>query len=109
MLRSLPVTALALVFLSTACAAPRSSGSATTTPAAAGAEPRSGPVSGATPTAAQAGHAKSSLVCRYECPTGSNIPQRVCYTQDALDESAAAAQDALRRAIQQGTMEPIKD
>jgi hypothetical protein len=81
MLRSISTVALVVAFLSTACEAPRGSGSA----------------SGAANAAAPA----PPLVCRTERPTGSNIPRRVCYTQEELDQTILEAQDAHRRALSQ--------
>lgn len=76
----------ALAFL--ACAAPR--GSAPSSSAS--------PSSGAKVADAQS--SKPRLICRTERPIGSNIPQRICYTQEQLDDMSQAAQDAHRRAVQ---------
>ncbi|HEY6101451.1 MAG TPA: hypothetical protein VIW03_18580 [Anaeromyxobacter sp.] len=84
--------AVAALFLATACAAPRTG--ATSPSVAAG---------GAAQAPAKAESPKTSLVCRTERPTGSNIPRRVCYSQDDLDEMSQAAQDAHRRATQSAT------
>ena len=81
-MRSPMVAAFILALLSTACEAPRSSG----------------PASGAAPAAATA---DSALVCRTERPIGSNIPRRVCYTQEELDRTSLEAQDSFRRALSQ--------
>lgn len=76
----------ALAFL--ACAAPRGSAPSSSASPASGAQ------------AANAQSPKPQLICRTERPTGSNIPQRICYTQEELDAMSQAAQDAHRRAMQ---------
>lgn len=81
-MRPSPAVTLFLALVSTACEAPRSSG----------------PASGAAPTAATA---DSALVCRTERPTGSNIPKRVCYRQEELDQASLEAQDSFRRTLSQ--------
>lgn len=87
------IAAVAAALLATACAGTRG----TSTSAA----------SGSGPASAQPVAAKDQLICRYERPTGSNIPTRVCYTQEQLDEMSQATQDALRRATQTRA-QPIK-
>ncbi len=72
--------------LAAGCAAPRSSA----------------PSSSASAPLAQAAPAQSQpqLICRMERPTGSNIPQRVCRTQEEIDAMSLSAQDAIRKATQ---------
>jgi hypothetical protein len=89
MRRLIPSCALIATVLGIACAAPRSASSpAASTPGAVAKAPEV---------------AKDRLICRYERPTGSNIPERICYTQDQLDEMSRAAQDAARRSMSNST------
>jgi hypothetical protein len=83
------ILTLAVAFLAGACAAHRSS------------SPQSAPL--AAQTAADGKKAKPLVLCRTERPTGSNIMTRVCYTEEEVDTMDPAAQDLLRRQIQQGS------
>ncbi len=89
--------ALAISFLALACAG----SSRSTAPAA---------VQSASPgkSAEAAAPAKSPLICRTERPTGSNYPRRVCYREEDIEATRAAAQDAHRRAVSSGT-QPRRD
>ncbi len=97
MLRSLRIVAPALAFAVLACASSRSSTQRT---------------NGGSTSGAQAANSSTApaprLVCRTERPTGSNIPRRVCYSEEQLDEMSRAAQDAHRKATQSAA-QPVHD
>jgi hypothetical protein len=94
MRRLIHASVLAAALLDLACASPRSaSGSAASGASSAPAASTSSPQVAA----------KDRLICRYERPTGSNIPERICYTQEQLDEMSRAAQDAARRSMSNAT------
>jgi len=95
-------TAVASLAVILACAGPRSS--APPSAAAPDAAPRAD--ASAVPVKDTVKVADSQLICRMERPTGSNIPKRVCFTQDQLDAMRAAAGDAHRRATQQTHVSP---
>ncbi len=94
MSRTILAASTIAALLATGCAAPRSGAAASSTTGAPGAQTaRADP--------------KQQLICRTERPTGSNIPQRVCYTQEELDAKSLSAQDALRQATQ-NTVQTVK-
>jgi hypothetical protein len=97
MRRLIPSSVLAAALLALGCASSRS---------ASGSAASGAPVANA---ASPQPAAKDRLICRYERPTGSNIPERICYTQDQLDEMSRAAQDAARRSTSNAATVPRRD
>jgi hypothetical protein len=65
--------------------------------------------SAAAPQGATAKASAPNILCRIERPTGSNIMTRVCYSEEDIDALAPAAQEELRRALQQGSYQPIRN
>ncbi|HEY6002945.1 MAG TPA: hypothetical protein VIV57_08715 [Anaeromyxobacter sp.] len=89
-----PIFALLVALLAGACATHRASSSQQKAAAA------------ATP---QVATGKPLVLCRPERPTGSNIMTRVCYSEDDIGALDPAAQEELRRALQQGSYQPIRN
>lgn len=85
------LVAAVVLTLSLACAS-------TPRPPAAKAGPA---VASATPQQAQQGPKREKVVCEWERPTGSNIPERVCRTQTTIDETRLRTQDEMRAASHQ--------
>jgi len=87
------VVALASILaLASACAGP----SAT----AAGNAPLKAQAGATQPAATTAIPEQKKLVCQMERPVGSNIPRKICRTQEQIDRERDAAQDKMREMSQ---------
>lgn len=91
--------ALLVLVAASACAGARGSATPPAAPAAA-------PAAAASPTAASpavaSAAAKPRVICTMERPLGSNIAQRVCRTEEAVNAERQAAQDAIHLAPKSG-------
>jgi hypothetical protein len=94
--------ALLVLVAASACAGARGSATPTAAPAAAPAAAASpAATSPASPAVASAA-AKPRVICTMERPLGSNIAQRVCRTEEAVNAERQAAQDAIHLAPKSG-------
>jgi hypothetical protein len=48
------------------------------------------------PAVANEGKGPRELVCTYETPTGSHIPERICRFKDEVEQDAVDAQNSMR-------------
>jgi hypothetical protein len=73
------------------------------------AQPEEAGAPGQTQAQAEATSEQDEVVCRHETPTGSNIPQRVCYQRRDADERREQDQRLLQDSHRWDTAPPSGD